>query len=195
MIDETQDSQTPDTQTEDAPAPPPADALADAQMQIADLQDRLLRQVAETENMRRRLEREKQDAGTYAITSFAREMLGVADNLRRALSSAPETADPAAPANPVLIGVEMTEKELQNNFAKAGIVRIEAVGEKLDPNRHQAMVEVPTAEAAPGTIIQVLQDGYMIKDRLLRPAMVIVAKAADTPPASPTPGGNLDTSA
>lgn len=195
MIDETHDPQTPETETPETAAAPPADALADVHMEIADLKDRLLRQAAETENMRRRLEREKQDAGTYAIASFARELLGVADNLRRALSAAPEGSDPASPTHQVLVGVEMTEKELLNVFAKVGIAKIEAIGEKLDPNRHQAMVEVPSADTAPGTIIQVLQDGYMIKDRLLRPAMVIVAKSADTPPASPSPGGNLDTSA
>lgn len=195
MIDETQDPHIPENETPDAAVAQHADALAEAHTEIAELRDRLLRQVAETENMRRRLEREKQDAGTYAITSFARELLGVADNLRRALGAAPEGSDPASPTHQVLVGVEMTEKELLNVFAKVGIAKIEAVGEKLDPNRHQAMVEVPSAETAPGTIIQVLQDGYMIKDRLLRPAMVIVAKSADTPPASPSPGGNLDTSA
>lgn len=195
MIDETQDPQNPETETPDAEDAPAAEALANAHMEIADLKDRLLRQAAETENMRRRLEREKQDAGVYAITSFARELLAVADNLRRALSAAPESADPTSPVHQVLVGVEMTEKELLNVFAKAGIAKIEAMGEKLDPNRHQAMVEMPTADTAPGTIVQVLQDGYTIKDRLLRPAMVIVAKSADAPPPNLSPGGTLNTSA
>ncbi|WP_454559083.1 nucleotide exchange factor GrpE [Parapedomonas caeni] len=158
------------------------DALAKAQAEVADLKDRLLRQAAETENVRRRLEKEKQDASAYALTSFARDLLGVADNLRRALDAVPESARADAGLATVLTGVEMTERELLNVFGKFGIAQIEALGQKLDPNRHQAMMEVPTPDAEPGTVVQVLQAGYVIKDRLLRPAMVGVAKAAGPAP-------------
>lgn len=158
------------------------EALAKALAEVADLKDRLLRQAAETENVRRRLEKEKQDASAYALTGFARDLLGVADNLRRALDAVPESARADAGLATVLTGVEMTERELLNVFSKFGIAQIEALGQKLDPNKHQAMMEVPTAEAEPGTVVQVLQAGYVIKDRLLRPAMVGIAKAAGPAP-------------
>ncbi len=156
-------------------AAPEADPLAEKDAEIAELKDRLLRAVAETENVRRRLEREKLDATAYAVTGFARDLLAVADNLRRALDAA---AKDEAAAGPLLSGVEITEKELLKAFEKHGISRIESIGQKLDPNRHQAMLEVEQDDAEPGTIVAELQTGYVLKDRLLRPAMVSVAKAA-----------------
>ena len=145
--------------------------------EIAELKDRLLRSAAETENVRRRLEREKQDATAYAVTGFARDLLGVVDNLRRALDAIPDDARENDEAvKTIITGVEMTERELLSALQRHGVARIEAAGQKLDPNRHQAMVEVEHADAEPGTIIGELQAGYMLKDRLLRPALVSVAK-------------------
>ena len=145
--------------------------------EIADLKDRLLRAAAETENVRRRLEREKQDASAYAVTGFARDLLGVVDNLRRALEAIPGDARENEAVKTVVTGVEMTERELLSVLSRHGVARIEAQGQKLDPNRHQAMIEVEHDEAEPGTVVQELQAGYVIKDRLLRPALVSVAKA------------------
>lgn len=149
--------------------------------EIASLKDQLLRAAAETENVRRRLSRERDDAAAYVMTGFARDLLTVADNLARALAAtAPEArADPAVKA--LVEGVEATERELMRVLARHGVSRIEAVGQPLDPNRHQAMLEVETAEVAPGHIVSELMAGFLIKDRLLRPAMVSVAKA---PPAA-----------
>ena len=145
--------------------------------EIANLKDRLLRANAETENVRRRLEREKADAAQYGATSFARDMLSVADNLRRAVDAIPAAVREDATVATIITGVEMTEKELGSIFQRHGITRIEAIGQPLDPNRHQAMMEVEAAEGQePGTIVQELQAGYVIKDRLLRPALVGVAK-------------------
>lgn len=193
---ETDHAAAPETAPPHVDQPPADEQAAQLAAELAELKDRLLRQIAETENMRRRLEREKQDAGAYAISGFARELLGVADNLRRALAAVPESARGDAGVNTVIVGVEMTEKELLGAFGKAGISKIEALGQKLDPNKHQAVAEVPTADAEAGTIVQLLQDGYVIKDRLLRPAMVAVAKAADgAAPAPASPGSSVDTSA
>jgi molecular chaperone GrpE len=165
----------PETQGFEAQAPDELLAARDAE--IAELKDRLLRAAAETENTRRRLERDKQDASAYAVTGFARDLLGVADNLRRALDAIPADARESESVRPILTGVEMTERELTNVLTRHGIKRVEAVGQKLDPNLHQAMIEVESDDAEPGTVVQELQAGYVIKDRLLRPALVSVAKA------------------
>jgi molecular chaperone GrpE len=157
------------------PEEQPAEDDRDAE--IAELKDRLLRAAAETENVRRRLEREKQDATAYAVTGFARDLLGVVDNLRRALDAIPLEARENETVKTVVTGVEMTERELSSTLQRHGVTRIEAQGQRLDPNRHQAMIEVEHDEAEPGTIVQELQAGYMLKDRLLRPALVSVAKA------------------
>jgi molecular chaperone GrpE len=149
-----------------------ADELLARDKEIADLKDRLLRQAAETENVRRRLERDKADTAAYAMTGFARDLLAVADNLRRAVS-----ALPAEGFDAVRSGIEATERELIAIFGRHGISKVEAAGQKLDPNRHQAMIEVEHETHAPGTIVDELQPGYVIKDRLLRPALVSVAKA------------------
>jgi molecular chaperone GrpE len=142
-----------------------AEELLARDTEIADLKDRLLRAAAEMENTRRRLERDKVDSAAYAMTGFARDLLGVADNLRRAVAALPAEA-PGFEA--VRTGIEATERELGTVLARHGIVRVETDGQKLDPNKHQAMIEVDsdTHEA-----------GYTIKDRLLRPALVSVARA------------------
>jgi molecular chaperone GrpE len=150
--------------------------LAEREAEIADLKDRLLRAAAETENVRRRLEREKADASAYAATGFARDMLSIADNLNRAIAAIPESARENDMVKSVITGVEMTAKELESVFQRHGISRVESVGQKLDPHRHQAMMEIEH-DSEPGTIVQELQAGYVMKDRLLRPALVGVAKA------------------
>lgn len=155
---------------------PEAPETDERDAEIADLKDRLLRMAAETENVRRRLDREKQDATAYAVTGFARDLLGVVDNLRRALDAIPADAREQEAVKTIVTGVEMTERELLNTLQRHGVTRIEAKGQKLDPNRHQAMIEVEH-DAEPGTIVQEMQAGYMLKDRLLRPAMVSVARA------------------
>lgn len=163
----------------------------------ADLKDKVLRALAEVENVRRRTERDKADATKFAITSFARDLLAVGDNLRRALDSLPEDKRQDESLEAFLTGIEMTEKELMNAFEKHGIRAVNPLGEKFDHNFHQAMFEVESADEAPGTVVQVVQTGYVIKDRLLRPAMVGVAKkpAGGSNGGQPGPGGNIDTSA
>jgi molecular chaperone GrpE len=167
--------------------------LADSRADITVLNDRILRLAAEMENVRRRLEKEKQDASVFAVSNFARDMLSVADNLRRALQAVPETARADASLATVLTGVEMTERELTQVFGRFGIVRMDAMGAKLDPNQHQAISEVESDTAQPGTIAFVMQDGYMLKERLLRPAMVMVAKAKSSE--GDEPGARVDVKA
>ena len=134
---------------------------------------------AETQNVRRRMEKEAQDARAYAATGFARDVLSVSDNLSRALEAIPAEMRESEAMKPLVIGLEATGRELDSVFAKNGITRIAAMGMPLDPNQHQAMVEIPSTEVEPGIIIAEMQAGYMIKDRLLRPALVGVAKAAE----------------
>jgi molecular chaperone GrpE len=162
-----------------------AEKMKELEAEVAGLKDRLLRQTAETENVRRRLEREKTDATAYAVTSFARDLLAVADNLRRALDSIPPAVRETKGVETIVSGVEMTERELKNVLQRHGIVPVDALGQKLDPNLHQPMFEVETADQEPGIIVQELQTGYRIKDRLLRPALVGVAKAPAAQAAEP----------
>ena len=147
--------------------------------EAAALKDRLLRMAAEMENLRKRTEREKAEATLYAASNFARDLLSVADNLSRALQALPsDERDSAGEIEKNLIaGVEVTERELLNVFQRHGIRKIEAVGQKFDPNFHQAMFEVPTNEKPPGTVMQELQSGYAVGERCLRPSLVGVAKA------------------
>ncbi len=154
----------------------------DYEAEISELKDRLLRAVAETENIRRRGEKERLDASAYAITGFARDMLSIGDNLRRALDALPEGAETNTDFSGLIAGIEMTERELLNSLEKHGIRKINPEGEKFDHNFHQAVFEVESAEHKPGTVVEVMQDGYVIKDRLLRPAMVGVAKAPQGSP-------------
>ncbi|HUR43608.1 MAG TPA: nucleotide exchange factor GrpE [Aestuariivirga sp.] len=145
------------------------------------LKERMLRLAAEMENTRKRLEREKAEATLYAASNFAKDLLSVADNLGRALQALPpEERERAGEIEKNLIaGVEVTERELLNVFQRHGIRKIEAVGQKFDPNFHQALFEVPTNEKPPGTVMQELQSGYAVGERCLRPALVGVAKAGD----------------
>ena len=164
--------------------------------EMAEMKDRLLRTLAEMENLRARTAREVEDVRKYAITGFARDVLEVADNLGRALASVPAGAREGDEAvRNLMLGVEMTERSLQGVMEKQRVRRIAPQkGDKFDPNLHQAMFEVPTAELPPGTVAEVMQAGYVLADRLLRPALVGVAKAAGPAPA-PGTGGQLDTSA
>ena len=162
---------------EGAPAQPDPEArCAVLEVELAAAQQSILYAQAETQNVRRRLEKDAQDARAYAATGFARDILSVADNLTRALESIPVELRDDAKFKGLVVGLEATGRELEAVFQRNGITRILSVGEPLDPNRHQAMIELPS-EQAPGTIVQEMQAGYMIKDRLLRPAMVGVAKA------------------
>ncbi|MDB5686181.1 MAG: grpE [Rhizorhabdus sp.] len=151
--------------------------FAKLEAELEKLRNEVLYAQAETQNVRRRLEKEKTDASAYAATNFARDILSVADNLSRALAAMPVDLREDERLKPLLTGIEMTGKELESVFQRNGIKKIEAMGEMLDPNKHQAMIELPHDTAAPGTVIQEMQAGYMIKDRLLRPALVGVAKA------------------
>ena len=156
---------------------PVVDVLGALQDELAEAKQAVLYAQAETQNVRRRLEKDAQDARAYAATGFARDILSVADNLARALDVIPAAMREDEANKGLIIGLEATQRELDAVFARNGITRIESLGQPLDPNRHQAMMEMPSDEA-PGTIVQEMQAGYMIKDRLLRPAMVGVAKAA-----------------
>ena len=168
MKDETPEA----TDTADAKIAALEEAIAAAQQDVLYAQ-------AETQNVRRRVEKEAQDARAYAATGFARDVLSVSDNLSRALEAIPAEMRDSEAMKPLVIGLEATGRELDSVFTKNGITRIAAMGMPLDPNQHQAMVEIPSADAAPGTIIAEMQAGYMIKDRLLRPALVGVAKAVE----------------
>jgi molecular chaperone GrpE len=153
----------------------PVEAL---QAENADLRDRFLRLAAEMDNLRRRTDREIKDAKSYAVTSFARDMLSVSDNLRRAIETLPEEARAAADATltALIEGVEMTERGMLATLERHGVRKIDAEGQKFDPNFHQAMFEVPNPNVPNNTVVQVVQAGYAIGERVLRPAMVGVAK-------------------
>ncbi len=154
--------------------------LAAQRAEIEALKDQALRYAAEAENTRRRAEREINDARAYAIQKFARDLLGVADNLARALEHAPKDAADSQVRN-LAVGLEMTEKELMTAFERNGLKKLSpAVGEKFDPHQHQAMMEQTSAEVAPGGVIQVLQAGYELFGRNVRPAMVVVAARDST---------------
>lgn len=167
---------------EGAPAEPDADMIRrieELEAELATARQDVLYAQAETQNVRRRLEKDAQDARAYAATGFARDILSVSDNLERALGAIPDALREDDKFKGLVAGLEATGRELAAVFERHGITRIAALGETLDPNRHQAMVEIPHDEAAPGTIVQEMQPGFMIRDRLLRPALVGVAKAAD----------------
>lgn len=179
------------------PQAPAADPLAEAKREAAEYKDRVLRTLAEMENLRRRTEREVADARTYGIASFARDVLAVADNMHRAL----ETIDPALreAADPklksLIEGVELTERELLKSLEKNGVRKFSPQGEKFDPNLHQAMYEVQDAAVPSGHVAQVIQAGYMIGDRMLRPALVGVAKSAPKQQANAENNSQQDNSA
>ena len=186
-------AQTESPATAAAPDADPAEALA---REAADYKDKLLRTLAEMENLRRRTEREIADARHYGISKFARDILAVADNMDRALQALDaelrEKADAATKA--LLDGVELTERELLKVLEKHDVKRFEPFGERFDPNLHQAMYEVPDPSLPAGQVVQVVQPGYMIADRMLRPALVAVSKGGPkaAPTAEPQANDNTD---
>ena len=155
------------------------DALALLRGDLEAAKQDVLYAKAETQNVRRRMEKDVTDARTYAATGFARDMLSVSDNLSRALEAIPADLREDEKWKNLVAGIEATGRELEKAFTHNGIIRIAAMGLPLDPHQHQAMLEIPSADAEPGTVLQELQPGYMIKERLLRPAMVAVAKKPD----------------
>jgi molecular chaperone GrpE len=176
------------------------DRVAALEAALGEMRDRLLRAHAEMENLRRRTEREVQDARRYANAGFARDLLGVADNLRRAIEAAAaasgvaedEEEDADDPAFSALLeGVALTERELLKALEKNGVTRLEPKGQLFDPHRHEAVFEAPDESVPTGTVVQVMQDGYMIGDRILRPAMVGVARGGP----KPAPASSVDDSA
>jgi molecular chaperone GrpE len=177
---------------EKQPAEPgPEERIAALEAENAELKDKLLRAVAEAENVRRRTQRDKDEAVRYASSGFAKDLLTVADNLRRALDSAPEEKVRDEVMRNLLTGVAATERELQAVLERHGIRRVSPKGERFDHNLHQAIFEAENTGQPPGTVVEVLQDGYVQHDRLLRPAMVGVAKGGPAAPSSP--GERVDT--
>src|SRR5215213_1739160 len=162
----------------EAASSPEADPVAVLEAEKADLKDKLLRLMADTENLRRRTEREIADARTYAVANFARDMLNVADNVRRAIESVPEEARSTAegPFKALIEGIDLTERDLLKNLERHGVKKLDPQGQKFDPNVHQAMFEIPNADVPNGTVLQVVQSGYVIGERVLRPALVGVSK-------------------
>lgn len=157
-----------------------ASTVETAPAEIASLKDQLLRALAEAENTRRRATKEREDTAKYAVGSFAKEMLGIADNFSRALEAAPKDSADAAVKN-LIVGLEATERQLQAAFERFGIKKIETTGQIFDPNFHRPMMEIEDPSVPAGTILQVLQAGYVIHDRLLREALVSVAKGGTQP--------------
>ena len=182
----------PDDATRDASpaeAPPqaaaPDAAVESLQAEVASLKDRVLRTMAEMENLRRRTEREVADAKTYGVTSFAREVVAAVDNLQRALASVPnEAREEAAPAiQSFLEGIELTERDLLSRLARFKVQPIETVGARFDPNRHEALFEMPDESVPSGTVVQQVETGYVIGERVLRPAKVGVSRGGPKPDA------------
>lgn len=161
---------------EDASGDDPLERIAALENELADTKQAVLYAQAETQNVRRRLEKDAQDAKAYAATGFARDMLSVMDNMQRALAAIPDEVKNEEKWGGLIGGIEATARELEKVFEQNGVKRVASMGLPLDPNQHQAMVEIPTEDHEPGTIVQEMQAGYVIKDRLLRPAFVGVAK-------------------
>lgn len=186
-----------DTERPDQPArsdeATAAELIVTLGKETAEYKDRLLRTLAEMENLRRRTDREVADARLYGISNFARDIVTVADNMHRALQALdedPRVKDDAS-LKPLVEGVDLTERELMNVLEKHGVKRIDPMGQKFDPNRHQAMYEVEDPSVPAGSVIQVAQSGYLIGDRVLRPAMVAVSKGGPkVPPAEPPANDN-----
>jgi molecular chaperone GrpE len=166
------------------------DKLAKAQTEIASLKDQVLRALAEAENTRRRMQKEREDTAKYAVANFAKEMLNVSDNFQRALDATPKDTNDTALKN-LIAGIEATERQLQAALERFGIKKIEPLGQVFDPNFHRVMMEVDDPDQPAGTVVQVMQPGYAIHDRLLREALVAVAKDSGKPPAQ----HQVDTSA
>jgi molecular chaperone GrpE len=178
----------------DDPEPGSAEVLA---KEAAEARDKMLRTLAEMENLRKRTSREVADARTYGITGFARDVLDIADNLQRALDALPAEAREAADSGlkALIEGVELTERSLLNTLEKNGVKKFDPSGGKFDPNFHQAMYEVPDPSVPAGTVVQVMQSGFMIGDRILRPALVGVSKGGAKASAAPANGNEPDTAA
>jgi molecular chaperone GrpE len=170
-----------------APIEPQADEpsaetrVTELEAELAEYKDRLLRALAETENVRRRAQRERDDASKYSIAGFAKDLLSAADNLRRALESLPESEAKDERARSLVAGVAATERELLSVFERHGIKRIDPQGEPFDHNFHQAIFEAERPDQPSGSVVEVLQPGYVLHDRLLRPAMVGVSKGGSKP--------------
>jgi molecular chaperone GrpE len=160
--------------------PPQTDRVAELEADVATLKDRLVRSLADLENMRRRTEREVKDARLYGATAFARDILTVADNIQRAQAALPEAerANLSEAVKAFLEGIELTERDLLKTLERHNVKQLQPMGQKFDPNKHQAMFEAPTNDVEPGTVMNVIQTGYTIGERVLRPALVGVAKAA-----------------
>ena len=188
-----EDGEFPQDPNLDPNQPHPADVIQALNAENVDLKDWLLRALAETENVRRRGEREREDTKQFAVSRFARDMLGIADNFTRALSHLPQDVRDAADPQirSVIEGVEATERQLMTTLASHGVKQVETEGVKFDPNFHQAIAEVPGEGRPAGTIVNVVQAGYTIAGRLLRPAMVTVARKDSGNGAAP--GGTVDT--
>ena len=171
--------------------PPPAaqtpdETIASLRAEIADLKDRLLRAHAEVDNIRKRSEREREETAKYAVTRFARDIVGVGDNFQRAIDAVPAgAAEQDAALKSFLEGVTMTERELLNALERYGIKRVQPMNEPFNPHLHQAVMEVARTDVPAGTVVQVFQAGFTIEDRVLRPAMVAVAKGGPKPAQAP----------
>lgn len=197
----------PEAGAESAPAAPPDDPIAILQAEAAQLKDQLLRALAESENVRRRAQRDREDVARYAAAPLIKDVIEVADNLRRALDAVPaEAVEADEHLKTLMTGVEMTERALQSVFERHHVRRIDPMGERLDPHAHEAMYEVPDPTQPAGTVVQVLRPGYRLHDRLLRAAQVGVAKGGPAPGAKSNgadesakgerrePGSRVDTS-
>lgn len=201
--DETPRNQDDPEAAADGQGIPPADTPANENLseradpevlaaELADAQDKVLRALAEVENVRRRAQRDKEDATRYAIAGFARDMVGVADNLRRALDSiTPQARAASEGLNALAVGVEMTESAMLAALERNGVKPIDAVGQPFDANRHEALFEIPDDTKPAGTVLQVMERGYMLRDRLLRPAKVGIAKGGPRAEPRPDPAGEV----
>jgi molecular chaperone GrpE len=164
---------------DDSPEVAEHDRVGELEKQLEEARSNALYAAAETQNVRRRLEQELQQATSYAAAGFARDMLAIKDHLDRALAAVGDDLRGDKTASQFLAGIEATARELDAVLQRHGVQRVKSIGEELDPHRHQAMMEIPSAEAEPGTIVEEMQPGYVMKDRLLRPALVGVAKRPD----------------
>ena len=164
---------------EDSPEVAEHDRVGELEKELEEARSNALYAAAETQNVRRRLEQELQQATSYAAAGFARDMLAIKDHLDRALAAVGDDLRADKTASQFLAGIEATARELESVLQRHGVERVKSIGEQLDPHRHQAMMEIPSDEAEPGTIVEEMQPGYLLKDRLLRPALVAVAKKAD----------------
>ena len=155
------------------------DRIAELEAELAEAKNKVLYAAAELQNTRRRMEKEVADGKAYAAASFARDMLAIKDHLERALAAVNDELRADATAANFLAGIEATARELESVFQRNGVTKVKSVGEALDPHKHQAMMEIPSADADAGTIVEEMQSGYVLRDRLLRPALVAVAKKPD----------------